>query len=271
VIPFVKLTAQDIELACRLPKRESKVFLAARFLTRHGWWIQRTELDALTGLGERQTRLALAELERRAVLRRVRRASSSSPRARFRVEWLPGSTGSGSEAPSEAPTRIQEIREPGSTGSGSTLPSKDPERSKPDPSLQDQNPRVRAREAQGGTDGSRFVGSEDPAERLLELAGELWPNVVRKRAALYVRRLLEHELRPTLLELGAYLRAVKRDATLASATLPLAVASHPDRLAAWLKPLRRDHAQRAPTSSPGDHDRMSPRELAHAISELRTP
>lgn len=250
MIPFVKWTHRDAALACSLPGREAKVYIAARFLTRHGWWIKRRELDAITGLDERQTRLALAELERRGVLRRKRHEAGSHPKARFGIEWLEeGSTGSGLDAA----TRIQEIPQPGSGGSG--CPYRDPIRDPlPDPSLQDSQI-ARAREGQGGTDG------------LVELARKLWPNLVVKRAAQYVRALRAHTLEPTDAELASYLAACADDATLARATLPLAAATHADRLAAWLKPRRRARRPRVSAAQQPAGERMSARELASAATQ----
>ena len=93
--PWMRIEGDELPLVCRLPYRQLRVWLALRYLGRNGWAIRRRDVEALTELGERNVRLALAALERRGAIRREYCGQRSDPWGRFRVD-----------------TRIKSIRKP---------------------------------------------------------------------------------------------------------------------------------------------------------------
>lgn len=258
MIPFAKVTRDDLAAISRLPRPQLVTWLALRLLGANDWAIRRRDVEAVTGLSARHVKLAFAGLERSGFLTRTYCGDRKDPWGRLRVRTgipkipVEGSPGSLSRPEEGSPRSLYTIQ--------------DLDRSISDPSL------PRDLSGSAGGDAGREGGGEVPGE-LERVARELWPNVASAPARRYLAQLCELAPGVPAAELAAYLRHVATDPTLERAALPLAAACTADRLAPWLR--RRRRPKRAERSSDSadrlteSAERLTPAEVARLADALR--
>lgn len=257
--PFVMILLKELPAVLALPRRELVVWIAVRALARNGWAIRRQDVQRLTGLSERHTKLALAALDRGGYLSRDYCGARSDPWGMMRCE---------TRIPEILVTRIPEI------------PSQDPR--DPEPGSQRSRPSLHqisrspdltctvrpktdqvAREGAARTDGR----TEGELERT---AAELWPRCSRRIRGQALARLRDVAAEFDDAELASYLRWAAADPTLELARGPLGAACTAERFETWLaaraRARRPARAERPPDSSP----LLTPRELAELAERARS-